>query len=50
MFMPAFTTNAMSSDVLSSISPSWVVMLLDSYREVFTFRSLGRFARCSNNV
>ena len=30
MFIPAFTTNAMTSDFLSSISPGWVVMFLDS--------------------
>ena len=39
MFIPAFTTNAMTSDVLSSIFPGWVVMFLDSHRKVFTFLS-----------
>ena len=39
MFIPAFTTNAMASDFLSSISPGWVVMFLDSHRMVFTFLS-----------
>ena len=39
MFIPAFTTNAMTSDFLSSISPGWVVMFLDSHRMVFTFLS-----------
>ena len=42
MFIPAFTTNAMTSDFLSSISPSWVVMFLDSHLNdlmVFTFLS-----------
>ena len=37
MFIPAFTTNVMTSDFLSSISPGWVVMFLDSNRLVFTF-------------
>ena len=36
----AFTTNAMTSDFLSSISPGWVVIFLDSNRTVFTFLSL----------
>ena len=35
----AFTTNAITSDFLSSISPGWVVMFLDSNRTVFTFCS-----------
>ena len=41
MFIPAFTctTNAITSDFLSSISPGWVVMFLDSHRTVFTFLS-----------
>ena len=39
MFIPEFTTNAMTSDFLSSISPGWVVVLLYSYRMVFTFLS-----------
>ena len=39
MFIPAFTTKAMTSDFLSSISPGWVVMFLDSHRMVFTFLS-----------
>ena len=38
MFIPVFTTNAMT-DFLSSISPGWVVMFLDSHRMVFTFLS-----------
>ena len=37
MFIPAYTTNAMTSDLLSSISPDWVWMFLDSHRMVFTF-------------
>ena len=36
-FIPAFTTNAMTSDFLS-ISPGWVVMSLDSHRTGLTFR------------
>ena len=39
MFTPAFTTYAMTSDFLSSISPGWVVMFPDSNRIVFTFLS-----------
>ena len=39
MFIPAFNTNAMTSDFLSSISPGWVVMFLDSRLVVFTFLS-----------
>ena len=39
MFRPAFTTNAMTSDFLSSISPGWVVMVLDSHLMVFKFLS-----------
>ena len=39
MFIPAFTTNAMTSDFLSSISPGWMMMFLDSHRMVFTFLS-----------
>ena len=39
MFIPAFTTNAMTSNFLSSISPGSVVMFLDSDRIVFTFLS-----------
>ena len=38
--VPAFTTNAITLDFLSSISPDWVVMFLDSHRMVFTFFSL----------
>ena len=33
-FIPAFTTNALDSDFLSSISPGWVVMFLHSHRTV----------------
>ena len=40
MFIPAFTTNAMTSDFLLSISPGWVVMFLDCHPMVFTFLSL----------
>ena len=40
MFIPAFTTNAMTSDFLSLISSFWVVMFLASHRTVFTFLSL----------
>ena len=36
MFIPAFTTNAATSDSLSSISPGWVVMFLNSHHMVFT--------------
>ena len=32
MFIQAFTTNWMTSDFLSSISPGWVVMFLDSHK------------------
>ena len=39
MVIPAFTTNAMTSDFLSPVSPDWVVMFLDSHRMVFVFRS-----------
>ena len=35
--MPAFTTNGMTSDYLSSISPGWVVISLGSQRMVLTF-------------
>ena len=38
-FIPAFTTNAMTSDFLSWISLGWVVTFPDSHRTVFTFRS-----------
>ena len=40
MFIPAFATNAMTSDLQSSISPHWVVIFLDYHRTVFIFRSL----------
>ena len=40
MFIQGLTTkNAMTSDFLSSISPGWVVMFLDSHRMVLTFFS-----------
>ena len=39
MFILAFKTNAMTSDFLSSISPGWVVMFLDSNLMVLTFLS-----------
>ena len=39
MSIPAFMTNAMTSDFLSSISPGWVVMFIDSRSMVFTFLS-----------
>ena len=39
MFIPAFTTNSMTSDFLSSISPGWVLMFLESHLMVFTFLS-----------
>ena len=39
LFIPAFTTNAMTSDFLSLISHGWVVTFQDSHRTVFTFRS-----------
>ena len=39
MFIPAFTTNVMTSDFLSSISPDWVVMFPDSHRMVLTLLS-----------
>ena len=38
-FIPAFTTNAMTSDFLSLISHGWVVTFQDSHHTVFTFRS-----------
>ena len=38
-FIPAFTTNAITSDFLSLLFPGWVVTFLDSHRTVFTFRS-----------
>ena len=31
MFIPALKTNATTSDFLSSISPGWVIMFLDSH-------------------
>ena len=37
-FIPAFTTNAMTSDFLSSISPGWVVMFLDYHHTILSFR------------
>ena len=37
--IPAFTTNAMTSDFLSFISHGLVVTFQDSHRTVFTFRS-----------
>ena len=39
MYIPVLTTEAMVSVFLSSISPGWVVMFLDSQRMVFTFLS-----------
>ena len=39
MFIPAFTTNAMTLDFLSSISPGLALMFLDSYRMMLTFFS-----------
>ena len=39
MFIPAFTTNTMTSDFLLSISPGSMVMILDLNRTVFTFCS-----------
>ena len=39
VFIPAFTTNAITSDFLSSISPGWVMTFLDSHRLLFTFLS-----------
>ena len=39
MFIQASTKNAITSDFPSSITPCWVVMLLDSHRIVFTFLS-----------
>ena len=39
MFILAFTTNTMTSDFLSSISPGLSVMFLDFHRMVFTFLS-----------
>ena len=38
-FIPAFTTNAMTSDFLSLIAYGWVMTFQDSNRTVFTFRS-----------
>ena len=38
-FIPAFTTNAMTSDFLSLISHGWVVTFQDSHRTVFTFHN-----------
>ena len=38
-FRPAFTTNAMTSDVLSLISQGWVVTFQDSHRMVIIFRN-----------
>ena len=37
MFIPAFTTDVMTSDFLSSIFPGWVVMFLDLNRTAFSF-------------
>ena len=39
MFALSITKNAMTSDFLSSISPGWVLMFLDSHRKLFTFLS-----------
>ena len=39
MFIPAFTTSAMTLDFLSSIFPGLALMFLDSYRMVLTFLS-----------
>ena len=38
-FIPAFTTNAMTSDFLLLISHGWAVTFQDSHPTVFTFRS-----------
>ena len=38
-YIPAFTTNAMTSDFLLLISHGWAVTFPDSHRTVFTFRS-----------
>ena len=38
-FIPASMTNAVTSDIQSSISPGWVVMFLDSHRTVLIFLS-----------
>ena len=38
-FIQALTINAITSEFLSSISPGWVVMFLDSHHTVFTFLS-----------
>ena len=37
MFIPAFTTNVLTVDFLSSISPGLLLMFLDSHRIVFAF-------------
>ena len=39
MFIPAFTTNVVPSDFLSSIWRGWVVMFLDSHRMELKFLS-----------
>ena len=45
MFIPAFTTNAMTSDFLSSISPDWVLPSYGLYIPL-----LVSFASCCTNV
>ena len=50
MFIPAFTSNAMTSVFLSSISPGWVVIFLDSNRMMLNISKLVRFARCFTSV
>ena len=37
MFIPAFTTNLITSNFLPSISPGWVVLFRNPHRTVFTF-------------
>ena len=49
MFIPAFTTTAMTLDFLSSIFLGWVLMFLDSHRTVLSSQ-LVRFAMCCTSV
>ena len=49
-FIPAFTTNATTSDFLLLISCGWVVTFPDSHCTVFYISQLVGFARCCTSV
>ena len=49
-FIPAFTTNAMTSDFLSLISHGWVVTFLDLPSYGIYISQFVRFARCCTSV